>query len=106
MKSLRGRAGVLAVAVVWATLAALPAAASQGGVALPFNTILSQVAAWMTGPAAMWIGTIALAAAAFVWMFLRHERGADFAFRALLGTSIAIGATTIITTLVGSGALV
>ena len=105
MKSFRGRAALLAVAVVWGALPA-PSAAASGGVALPFNTLLSQVAGWMTGQAAMWIGTIALAAAAFVWMFLRHERGADFAFRALLGTAIAIGATTIISTLVGTGALV
>ena len=105
MKTSKGRAALLAAVVVCAALGG-PAAWATGGVALPFNTLLSQVAGWMTGQAAVWIGTIALAAAAFVWMFLRHERGADFAFRALLGTAIAIGATSIISTLVGSGALV
>jgi type IV secretory pathway VirB2 component (pilin) len=105
MKTSSTRAFWLAMTVVCAAIAA-PAAWATGGVALPFNTLLSQVAGWMTGQAAVWIGTIALAAAAFVWMFLRHERGADFAFRALLGTAIAIGATSIISTLVGSGALV
>lgn len=104
MKSVERRVLVLGAVVAWGALTTLPAAAS-GGVALPFNTLLSSIAAWMTGQAAMWIGTIALAAAAFVWMFLRHERGADFAFRALLGTAIAIGATSMITTLVGTGAL-
>ena len=104
MRQKNARAVVLALAAVCAVLAVTPAAAS-GGVNLPFNTLLSQIAGWMTGQAATWIGTIALAAAAFVWMFLRHERGADFAFRALLGTAIAIGATTILSTLVGTGAL-
>jgi type IV secretory pathway VirB2 component (pilin) len=104
VKPSNSRAAKLALALVCLGVAA-PAAIASGGVNLPFNTLLSQIAGWMTGQAAVWIGTIALAAAAFVWMFLRHERGADFAFRALLGTSIAIFSVEIIGTLVGNGAM-
>jgi hypothetical protein len=68
--------------------------------------MLETVLSWLSGSLARTLGTIALVAAAFVWMFLRHERGADFAFRALLGTAIAIGAAAILSLLVGSGALV
>lgn len=82
-----------------------PAYAGGGGVSLPINQMLQNVLSWLSGSLAITIGTIALVAAAFVWMFLRHERGADFAFRALLGTSMAIGAASIINLLVGSGAL-
>lgn len=85
---------------------ASPAFAGGGGVSLPVNQMLENVLSWLSGSLAITIGTIALVAAAFVWMFLRHERGADFAFRALLGTAIAIGAANIISLLVGSGATV
>lgn len=88
------------------SLATLPAFAGGGGTTLPINQMLENVLSWLSGPMAVTLGTIALVAAAFVWMFLRHERGADFAFRSLLGTSIAIGAANIITLLVGSGALI
>ncbi len=87
------------------TLSARPVFAAGGGITLPINTMLDNVLSWLSGSLAITIGTIAIVAAAFVWMFLRHERGADFAFRALLGTSIAIGAASIIQLLVGSGAL-
>lgn len=76
----------------------------SAGAALTINTMLDNISKWLSGPLAVSLGTIALVAAAFVWMFLRHERGADFAFRALLGTAIAIGAANLITTFVGSGA--
>jgi len=102
--SLGTTVAVLALTLL-ATLAAGPAHAGGGGVTLPINTMLDNVLDWMSGSLAITIGTIAIVAAAFVWMFLRHERGADFAFRALLGTSIAIGAASIIQLLVGSGAL-
>jgi type IV secretory pathway VirB2 component (pilin) len=92
-----------AAAAVFA-LSATPAHAG-GGPSLPINQMLQNVLSWLSGPLAITVGTIALVAAAFVWMFLRHERGADFAFRALLGTSIAIGAAAIINLLVGAGAL-
>jgi type IV secretory pathway VirB2 component (pilin) len=85
---------------------ALPAYAGGGGVVLPVNQMLENVLSWLSGSLARTLGTIALVAAAFVWMLLRHERGADFAFRALLGTAIAIGAAAILSLLVGSGALV
>ncbi len=91
--------------VLLATLSVWPAFAAGGGVTLPINAMLDNVLGWLSGSLAITIGTIAIVAAAFVWMFLRHERGADFAFRALLGTSIAIGAAQIISLLVGSGAL-
>ena len=97
------RALLLAVVCL---LFAMPAFAGGGGVSLPVNQMLENVLDWLSGSLAITIGTIALVAAAFVWMFLRHERGADFAFRALLGTAIAIGAATIIGLLVGSGATV
>jgi type IV secretory pathway VirB2 component (pilin) len=93
-----------ALAAVASLLIAAPAQAS-GTITLPINTMLDNILDWMSGSMAVTIGTIALVAAAFVWMFLRHERGADFAFRALLGTSIAIGAAKVIQLLVGSGAL-
>jgi type IV secretory pathway VirB2 component (pilin) len=67
--------------------------------------MLEQVLNWLSGPLARTLGTIALIAAGLVWMFLRHERGADFAFRALLGTAIAIGAAAMIDLFIGSGAL-
>ena len=85
---------------------ATPAFAGGGGPSLIVNQMLENVLDWLSGSLAITIGTIALVAAAFVWMFLRHERGADFAFRALLGTAIAIGAVNIINLLVGSGATV
>ena len=90
-----------------AALALAPAAlAAGGGASLPVNQMLDNVLSWLSGRLAITLGTIALVAAAFVWMFLRHERGADFAFRALLGTAIAVGAASVISTLVGSGAVV
>ncbi len=99
----RGKAGAtLALAL---SLATLPAWASTGGVSLPINTMLTNVLGWLSGSLSVTLGTIALVGAAFVWMFLRHERGADFGFRALLGTALAIGAASVISTLVGSGSL-
>lgn len=97
----------LAAALALALLAAFaaPAHAGGGGISLPVNQMLQNILDWLSGSMAVTLGTIALVAAAFVWMFLRHERGADFAFRALLGTAIAVGAASILTTLVGSGAL-
>jgi type IV secretory pathway VirB2 component (pilin) len=93
------------LAAVAAGLALAPSAlAGGGGVTLPINTMLNNVLGWLSGSLAVTVGTIALVAAAFTWMFLRHERGADFAFRALLGTAIAVGAAAVISTLVGSGA--
>ena len=83
---------------------ATPAWASGGASNLAINTMLQRVRDWLTGPLATIVGGIAMAAAAFTWMFLRHERGADFAFRALLGTAIAIGAASIVSTLAGQGA--
>jgi type IV secretory pathway VirB2 component (pilin) len=100
----RGYLRAAALAAVASLLTAAPARAG-GGISLPINTMLDNVLDWLSGSLAVTIGTIALVAAAFVWMFLRHERGADFAFRALLGTSLAIGAATVINLLVGSGAL-
>jgi len=94
-----------AAAALLLVLLALPVHAG-GGISLPINQMLQNVLSWLSGSLAITIGTIALVAAAFVWMFLRHERGADSAFRALLGTAIAIGAAQIIGLLVGSGALV
>lgn len=95
---------VLAAIVFLLPLPTQPAYAS-GGSTLPINQMLERVLEWLSGPLAVTIGSIAMVAAAFVWMFLRHERGADFAFRALLGTAIAIGAATLVSTLVGEGAL-
>jgi len=86
-------------------LLTLPAFAAGGGPRLQINVMLENVLDWLSGSLAITIGTIALVAAAFVWMFLRHERGADFAFRALLGTAIAIGAAQLIQNFLGSGAL-
>lgn len=91
------------VLLTW--MLALPAHASGGGPSLQINQMLEKVLQWLSGSLAITIGTIALVAAAFVWMFLRHERGADFAFRALLGTAIAIGAANMIESFLGSGAL-
>lgn len=99
-----GLRAVLVISLL--SLLTVPVFASGGGPSLPINQMLEEVLDWLTGPMAVTLGTIALVAAAFVWMFLRHERGADFAFRSLLGTSIAIGAAAIIDLLVGSGALV
>ncbi len=84
---------------------ATPAWASGSGPSLEVTDMLQNVLDWLSGPLATIVGGIAMAAAAFTWMFLRHERGADFAFRALLGTAIAIGAANIIDELVGQGAL-
>ena len=84
---------------------ATPAWAAGGGPDLEVTDMLQSVLDWLTGSVATIVGGIAMAAAAFTWMFLRHERGADFAFRALLGTAIAIGAANIIDELVGQGAL-
>lgn len=101
------RSAALTALLLLAALAVTPAAwAAGGGASLPVNQMLDNVLSWLSGRLAITLGTIALVAAAFVWMFLRHERGADFAFRALLGTAIAIGAASVISTLVGSGALV
>lgn len=100
----RSRPGALLAALALLALAA-PAHAGGGGVTLPVNQMLDNILDWLSGSMAVTLGTIALVAAAFVWMFLRHERGADFAFRALLGTAIAVGAASILSTLVGSGAL-
>lgn len=83
----------------------LPAFAGGGGSTLPINTMLEKVLTWMSGSLARTLGTIALIAAGLVWMFLRHERGADFAFRALLGTAIAIGAASMLELFIGEGAL-
>ena len=91
------------VATALLATSARPAFAG-GGPSLPINQMLENVLGWLSGPLAVTLGTIALVAAAFVWMFLRHERGADFAFRALLGTAIAVGAAPVISPLVGSGA--
>lgn len=92
------------MAALIVTAIALPAHAAGGGTTLEINTMLDKVLKWMSGSLAITIGTIAMVAAAFVWMFLRHERGADFAFRALLGTAIAIGAANMVETFLGSGA--
>ncbi len=92
----------------WAAVAVLalatPAQASSSG-ALPIDQTLNKIVQWLSGGVATALGTIALVAAAFVWMFLRHERGADFAVRALVGTAIAIGAGTILAYFVSGGAL-
>ena len=90
----------LAVAVVIADTAA-----ATGGIDLPINTMLANIVDVFAGRTAVLIGTIALGAGAFVWMFLRHEKGADSAFRALIGIGIAIGAASIVTLIVGEGAL-
>ncbi len=83
---------------------ASPAWASSSG-ALPIDQTLNRIVQWLSGGIATALGTIALVAAAFVWMFLRHERGADFAVRALVGTAIAIGAGQILSFFVSGGAL-
>ncbi|HEX4956386.1 MAG TPA: TrbC/VirB2 family protein [Thermoanaerobaculia bacterium] len=104
-KSPAGSGKALVTFALVLTFTTLPALAGGGGVSLPINEMLTNVLAWLTGPLARTLGTIALVAAAFVWMFLRHERGADFAFRALLGTAIAIGAAAAMSAFMGDGAL-
>jgi type IV secretory pathway VirB2 component (pilin) len=99
---MRFRAG-LGMALAILTLAS-PAHASSSAT-LPIDVTLNKIVQWMSGGVATALGTIALVAAAFVWMFLRHERGADFAVRALVGTALAIGAGAVVSYFVSGGAL-
>lgn len=92
------------VALTLSLALALPAAAT-GSLDLPINTMLGKIVDVFAGRTAILVGTIALGAGAFVWMFLRHEKGADAAFRALIGIGVAIGAARIVTLIVGQGAL-
>lgn len=95
----------LSLGMAFAVLALTsPAHASSSG-GLPIDVTLNKIVQWLSGGVATALGTIALVAAAFVWMFLRHERGADFAVRALVGTALAIGAGTVLSFFVAGGAL-